>query len=128
MQYLVAIPGDGAYEEEALEAGEPVVPAFCMGACNHFIGVKADGRVSTARVVEFTEDPDELLKLFCAQYPGLPKKMLEDVLFNVVKVASALDKLDRFRVFVQPHSATLQSTIDEELVPIWEDMDTTKYL
>ena len=128
MRYLVAAPLPGEYGQDMLNDGDPVVPAFPIGECNHFVGAKREGTVQQARAAELAEDPDKLLAVFCAQYPGMPKKLLEDMLFNVVKVASTLDPLDRFRVFVQPQSAVLHSTIDEELTPLWENLDTYKYL
>jgi hypothetical protein len=129
MKYLLAAPG--TYESNpAVPAGEPVIPALPVDGqlCNHFIGVKVEGQATYAVVKEHDLDPDAAVDLLTGQFPGMPKRMLEDMLFLVLQSCASLPADGSYRVFVQPGEAKLQSTLDDEMITLWEGVDNTKYL
>lgn len=115
--------------ENTAKEGEPVIPNFPLGNLGRFLGIRSQGLAYEAQVAESNEDPDALLATLVKTYPGLPQAYLQGILVDTLVAASQKAVPDhQYRVFVTPDRATLQDVKTGDLLPIWTDMNTERYL
>jgi hypothetical protein len=114
-----------------MESWLPVIPSFALGDCNRFIGDEEGDFSNLAEVQSHSDfDVNTFTEVLCKTYAGLPAKMIEDMVVAVAAAVNSLPHGSEWRVFVTPSSATLHSTDpeQEDLVPLWQDLDTKQYM
>lgn len=129
--FSVTRPGAKDLEHQQLPDGVAVMPSFPLGQCNRFIGCGEDeySDFAESRSIPDDFDYDEFVAKVVRTYPGLPVKYIEDLVVATAASVTPLKEGKVWRVFVTPESARLHSVEeDEEIVELWEHLNTNKYL
>ena len=126
MKFLVAeITVD---TDKRIVAGEPVIPSFHPP--NTFLGATSGATCMSAKL-KTGPDPDLVRAALADLFPGIPEELIA---FYVVRTAVAVNKYtpsspeDVYRIFCDDTKAILQNVRTQELIPLWEGFDSTKYL
>jgi hypothetical protein len=123
MKFLVAELRLNA--DKNIVVGEPVIPAFHIP--NMFLGVNSGHLCVSAKVGE--TDVDLVKRQLMLHYPGIPEAMIDFYVTQTALVADTVkDPEALFRVFCSATTANLQNIRTQELIPMWTEFDSAKYL
>ena len=130
MKYLFAVAGyrlPGVSADYCQAAGgEPVVPWFPAPPQNAFLGLDSWQLASHAKVIDQDIDPDVLAERLRAQYPGLPRQLLENYVLGVARAAANLSVGATVRCLVTTDSATLQVGGTDQVITLWSEQPINK--
>jgi hypothetical protein len=122
------LPAGCDSDKQLAENGEPVFPSFPFITPGRFIGIRSGGYAYEAVPAESADDPDKWLDVLAARYPGLPRLYLSAILVYTLVAANGLRPGHRYRALVTATEAKLQDVESGDLIPIWTEMNTEKYL
>jgi hypothetical protein len=131
MKYLTAtsLPGSVLVGEIADE-GEPVIPDFPIGdSSNRFLGTVTFNPTLHARVQDIEGlDLNATADQIAAEYPGIPRRMINDTLCAVGVVAHQLPEHRTYRIFITEADAKLMDVESDTMYELWKNRPSVKYL
>ena len=109
-------------------SGEPVIPGIPMSSHNNYLSLESYTVCQMARIDNVDIDCDMFLDKLCMEYPGLPRAMLKSIMLDTGVAAHKLPEGVKFRVFVTPDKARVQSVDDDTLaVTLWDNFEPSKF-
>ena len=125
MEYLLSVRPDyvpAGTEDKFAMSGEPVIPGFPAPCDNMFISTTTFRKSIHAIVEDVAIDLDEVCVRLCKEYPGLPKRLIENYIFHTARAASSFAIGTRFRIYIQADNTKLHEVGGEErLFTLWDE-------
>lgn len=125
MKYLVSIPKEIVNDDKWTTAREPVVPCFPSQSPGAFLAIGSFKLADKAEVAETDADPDEMATALYKEFPGLPRRLHENYIFEVFKAVSEVKEGTVFKVLVNQRQAILVDDVTGTTTILWNEQPMT---
>ena len=120
MRFLACMAMPQMYGDNWARPGEPVVPNFPTAYANSFLGTETFKPTMKAVVAEFADmDIDRLAERMYAQYPGLPRHMIDTYVLETAKAAHEIPVGTECGVYTSWDSTKLVEAGTGRLHELW---------
>lgn len=116
----MAIPASGTNDGRWAESGELVIPCFPSQHTGAFLAVPSFRLAARARVSEEDVDPDTLADALAKEYPGLPRKLIENYILETYKAVAEDADGTEYGVVVGQDQALLVNKTTGRTKQLWE--------
>ena len=123
MRFLACVAMPQMYGDNWARPGEPVVPNFPTAYANSFLGARSFKPTMRAVVAEFQDlDIDELADRMHAQFPGLPRHMIDTYVLETAKVAHEIPVGTECSVYTSWESTKIVEAATGQLHELWSEL------